>query len=33
VKAMIVALVKVGNVTKVGNANTTRVIIELIDVA
>jgi hypothetical protein len=33
VKAMIVALVKVGNAIKVGNANTTSVIPELIDVA
>jgi hypothetical protein len=33
VKAMIVALVKVGNAIEVGNANTTSVIPELIDVA
>jgi hypothetical protein len=32
-KAMIVALVKVGNTIKVGNANTKNVILELIDVA
>jgi hypothetical protein len=30
---MIVAVVKVGNVIKVGNANTTSLIPELIDVA
>jgi hypothetical protein len=33
VKAMIIALVKVGNAIKVGNANTTSMIPELIDVA
>jgi hypothetical protein len=33
VKAMIVSLVKVGNVIKVGNANTTSVNLKLVDVA
>jgi hypothetical protein len=33
VKAMIVALVKVGNAIKVGNSNTTSVFQELVDVA
>jgi hypothetical protein len=33
VKVIIVALVNVGNAIKVGNANTTSVIMELIDVA
>jgi hypothetical protein len=33
VKVMIFSLVKVGNTIKVGNANTTNVILELIDVA
>jgi hypothetical protein len=33
VKAMIISLVKVGNAIKVGNANTTSAIPELIEVA